>query len=170
MSDVRIADLEARLGEHLRSVRNGTLTVLDRDTPVARIIPFASQPLEIRKAKRHLRDLKLPRRPPSGPTASHSSLTTAGAFAGPAHALPAQTGRHRANGALIATAAAGNGRQRGADQKQRQPDEHHGVRGADAIEGAANRVRQPPSDHQPERDPRPGQRRAIAQQLNHDGG
>ena len=64
MSDVRIADLKARLSEHLRSVRNGgTLTVLDRDTPVARIIPFASQPLEIRKAKRQLRDLKLLRKP-----------------------------------------------------------------------------------------------------------
>lgn len=64
MSDVRIAELKARLSEHLRSVRNGgTLTVLDRDTPIARIIPFASQPLEIRKARRRLRDLKLPRRP-----------------------------------------------------------------------------------------------------------
>ena len=39
MSDVRIADLKARLSEHLRSVRNGaTLTVLDRDKPVARIL------------------------------------------------------------------------------------------------------------------------------------
>jgi prevent-host-death family protein len=64
MSDVRIADLKARLSEHLRSVRNGgELTVLDRDTPVARIIPFAAPPLEIRKAKRRLRDLKLPPRP-----------------------------------------------------------------------------------------------------------
>ena len=64
MSDVRIADLKARLSEHLRSVRNGgTLTVLDRDTPVARIIPFAAQPLEIRKAQRRLRDLKLPPKP-----------------------------------------------------------------------------------------------------------
>ena len=64
MSDVRIADLKARLSEHLRMVRNGeTLTVLDRDTPVARIVPYAAQPLEIRKAKRQVRDLKLPRRP-----------------------------------------------------------------------------------------------------------
>jgi antitoxin (DNA-binding transcriptional repressor) of toxin-antitoxin stability system len=64
MSDVRIADLKARLSEHLRSVRNGaTLTVLDRDTPVARIVPYVAQPLEIRKAKRHVRDLKLPPRP-----------------------------------------------------------------------------------------------------------
>ena len=64
MSNVRIAELKARLSEHLRSVRNGsTLTVLDRNTPVAQIIPFAVQPLEIRKAKRRLRDLKLPAKP-----------------------------------------------------------------------------------------------------------
>ena len=64
MSDVRIADLKARLSEHLRSVRNGgTLTVLDRDTPVARIVPYAAHPLEIRKARRRLRDLTLPPRP-----------------------------------------------------------------------------------------------------------
>lgn len=61
MSDVRIADLKARLSEHLRSVRNGgTLTVLDRDTPIARIVPYAAQPLEIRKAQRRVRDLRLP--------------------------------------------------------------------------------------------------------------
>jgi prevent-host-death family protein len=64
MSDVRIADLKARLSEHLRSVRNGnTLTVLDRETPVARIVPYAAQPLEIRKAKRRPSDVKLPPRP-----------------------------------------------------------------------------------------------------------
>ena len=64
MADVRIADLKARLSEHLRMVRNGgTVTVLDRDTPVARIIPFAAQSLEVRKAKRRLRDLKLPPKP-----------------------------------------------------------------------------------------------------------
>ena len=64
MSNVGIAELKAHLSEHLRSVRNGsTLTVLDRDTPIARIVPYAAQPLEIRKAKRSLRDLKLPRKP-----------------------------------------------------------------------------------------------------------
>ena len=64
MSRVRIADLKARLSEHLRSVRNGsTLTVLDRDTPVAQIVPFVAPSLEVRKAKRRLRDLKLPRKP-----------------------------------------------------------------------------------------------------------
>ncbi len=64
MSDVRIADLKARLSEHLRAVRNGgTVTVLDRNTPIARIVPVATAPLEVRKAKRRLRDVKLPPRP-----------------------------------------------------------------------------------------------------------
>jgi prevent-host-death family protein len=64
MINVRIADLKARLSEHLRSVRNGgTVTVLDRDTPIARIVPYATQPLEIRAAKRRVRDLKLPPKP-----------------------------------------------------------------------------------------------------------
>ena len=39
------------------------MTVLDRDTPVAQIIPFAAPSLELRQAKRRLRDLKLPRKP-----------------------------------------------------------------------------------------------------------
>ena len=41
MYEVRIADLKARLSEYLRKVRAGrSLTVLDRDTPIARIVPF----------------------------------------------------------------------------------------------------------------------------------
>ncbi|MGH7164765.1 MAG: type II toxin-antitoxin system Phd/YefM family antitoxin [Nitrospiraceae bacterium] len=41
MSTVRIADLKSRLSEHLRKVRGGrSLTVLDRDTPIARIVPY----------------------------------------------------------------------------------------------------------------------------------
>jgi prevent-host-death family protein len=74
MSEVGIAELKARLSEHLRAVRNGgTLTVLDRDTPIARIVPYAAQPLEIRKATRRLRDLKLPPKP-SKPTDSVAVL------------------------------------------------------------------------------------------------
>lgn len=73
MSNVRIAELKARLSEHLRAVRKGrTLTVLDRDTPVARIVPYAAEPIEVRKATRRLRDLKLP--PP--PTSRTDSVTT----------------------------------------------------------------------------------------------
>jgi antitoxin (DNA-binding transcriptional repressor) of toxin-antitoxin stability system len=41
MLTVRIADLKSRLSEHLRKVRAGrSLTILDRDTPIARIIPW----------------------------------------------------------------------------------------------------------------------------------
>jgi prevent-host-death family protein len=48
MNKVGIADLKARLSEHLRRVRRGqTLTVLDRETPVARIVPYdVEAPLE----------------------------------------------------------------------------------------------------------------------------
>ena len=51
MTDVRIADLKSRLSEHLRKVRAGrSLTVLDRDTPIARIVPYegAGAPLRVR--------------------------------------------------------------------------------------------------------------------------
>ncbi len=38
---VRVAELKARLSEYLREVRRGhTLTVLDRETPIARIVPY----------------------------------------------------------------------------------------------------------------------------------
>lgn len=41
MKAVRIAELKSRLSEYLRAVRRGhTLTVLDRDTPIARIVPY----------------------------------------------------------------------------------------------------------------------------------
>lgn len=64
MGDIGIAELKARLSEHLRTVRNGgTVTVFDRDTPIARIVPYAAPPLEIRKARRRLRELKLPPKP-----------------------------------------------------------------------------------------------------------
>jgi prevent-host-death family protein len=40
MKNVGIADLKAHLSEHLRSVRGGeVITVLDRETPIARIVP-----------------------------------------------------------------------------------------------------------------------------------
>ena len=74
MTTVRIAELKSRLSEYLRSVRKGrTLTVLDRDTPVARIIPYAAESIEVRRATRRLRDLKLPP-PPGSPTDSLAVL------------------------------------------------------------------------------------------------
>ena len=51
MKTVRIAELKARLSEYLRAVRRGeTITVLDRETRVAEIVPVrASNALRIRK-------------------------------------------------------------------------------------------------------------------------
>jgi prevent-host-death family protein len=43
MQTVKIADLKNNLSRHLARVkRGGELTVLDRNTPVARIVPFTS--------------------------------------------------------------------------------------------------------------------------------
>jgi len=52
MKEVKIADLKARLSEHLRYVRRGhTLTVLDRMTPIAQVVPYSStsHALEVRQ-------------------------------------------------------------------------------------------------------------------------
>ena len=66
MRRIRIAELKAHLSEHLRKVRRGhTLTVLDRNTPIARIVPYLSEsPLEVQRATRKPRDLRLPAPPP----------------------------------------------------------------------------------------------------------
>jgi len=47
---VGVADLKARLSEYLRRVRRGeTVTVLDRDTEIARIVPLEDgDPLSVR--------------------------------------------------------------------------------------------------------------------------
>jgi prevent-host-death family protein len=64
MKAVGIADLKARLSEHLRSVRKGRpITVMDRDTPVARIVPVGEEPLEVRRATRQAGTLKVPPKP-----------------------------------------------------------------------------------------------------------
>ena len=50
---VRVAKLKARLSAYLRKVRDGeTITVLDRDTPIARLVPLGSgAPLSVRAAQ-----------------------------------------------------------------------------------------------------------------------
>jgi prevent-host-death family protein len=49
---VRIAELKARLSEYLRAVRRGeTVSVLDRETPIARIVPI-EEPIRERVALR----------------------------------------------------------------------------------------------------------------------
>jgi antitoxin (DNA-binding transcriptional repressor) of toxin-antitoxin stability system len=59
MGRVGIADLKAHLSRHLRSVRGGrTLTVLDRETPIAQLVPYDSEaPLEVRRATRKPSDV-----------------------------------------------------------------------------------------------------------------
>jgi prevent-host-death family protein len=45
MREVRIAKLKARLSEYLRAVRRGeTIAVLDRETPIAQIVPVRERP------------------------------------------------------------------------------------------------------------------------------
>ena len=42
METVKVAQLKAKLSEYLRRVRKGhPVTILDRDTPIARIVPYA---------------------------------------------------------------------------------------------------------------------------------
>ena len=70
MSEVRIADLKSHLSEHLRKVRGGrSLTILDRDTPIARIVPWKAGdgPLRLRPPLRGAPNLqRVPLPPPLG--------------------------------------------------------------------------------------------------------
>ena len=50
MKKVGVADLKSRLSEYLRAVRHGeTIAVLDRQTPIAQIVPVRQMPLEVRE-------------------------------------------------------------------------------------------------------------------------
>ncbi|MBW3563824.1 MAG: type II toxin-antitoxin system Phd/YefM family antitoxin [Acidobacteria bacterium] len=65
MKSVGIAELKAKLSENLGKVRRGeTITVLDRRSPVALIVPYrgGSEPLRVRQAagKRRLASIPLP--------------------------------------------------------------------------------------------------------------
>ena len=53
MKQVRIADLKAHLSQYLRAVRGGeTIAVMDRDTPIAQIVPMReATAIKIRKAR-----------------------------------------------------------------------------------------------------------------------
>jgi prevent-host-death family protein len=61
---VGVAELKARLSAYLRRARRGeAVTVYDRDTPVARLVPYEGSTqvsLPVRKATVGLRDVKLP--------------------------------------------------------------------------------------------------------------
>ena len=66
MKRVLISDLKAHLSEHLRAVQGGEpLVVMDRKTPIARIVPYSEpiEPVIIRKPKPGaplVRDLPMP--------------------------------------------------------------------------------------------------------------
>lgn len=51
MKTVGVAEFKAKLSEYLRSVRRGhELTILDREQPIARVVPYASSaPLAVRE-------------------------------------------------------------------------------------------------------------------------
>ncbi len=78
MKEVKIAELKAHLSEHLRAVRRGhSVTVLDREQPIARIIPYAggAVPLRIRKPARGTRrPADVPLRPPLRATTNAVAL------------------------------------------------------------------------------------------------
>ena len=61
---VKVATLKARLSEYLRAARGGhTVVVCDRDTPVARLVPYAQDggALMVREPTRALRSVVLPK-------------------------------------------------------------------------------------------------------------
>jgi prevent-host-death family protein len=63
---LRVAEFKSHLSAYLKRVRKGgTLTIFDRDTPIARVVPVDDRPgpLPARPAAGRLRDLDLPRRP-----------------------------------------------------------------------------------------------------------
>jgi prevent-host-death family protein len=68
-TEVKIAELKARLSEYLHSVRRGNeIVVKDRETPIARIVPYQepSRRLAVRPATGSLKEVdklldKLPR-------------------------------------------------------------------------------------------------------------
>jgi prevent-host-death family protein len=67
MKSVGIADLKARLSEYVRGVRSGaSWTVMDRETPVARLVPYSpsGEPLQIRKPVRRSPSLQSVPLPP----------------------------------------------------------------------------------------------------------
>jgi len=59
---VRVAELKARPSAYLRRVRDGeTIKVLDRDTPIARLVPLGTgAPLSVQPPRGRLHDVRLP--------------------------------------------------------------------------------------------------------------
>lgn len=62
MKTIRIAELKASLSKHLRAVQKGeSLTILDRNTPIAKIVPLDDgQGLATQSARGRLQDIEFP--------------------------------------------------------------------------------------------------------------
>jgi prevent-host-death family protein len=60
---VRIAELKSHLSAYLRRVKRGeTVTVMERDTPVAQLVPLQASrtSLHVRRARGKIGELRLP--------------------------------------------------------------------------------------------------------------
>ena len=60
---VKVGELKAQLSAYIHAVRRGaTVTVCDRETPVARLVPYRTkkEALDVRKPTRSLADVTLP--------------------------------------------------------------------------------------------------------------
>jgi len=60
---VRIAELKTNLSAYVRRVKRGeTVTVMDRDTPVAKLVPIdaSSSPLRVRRARKAFSEARMP--------------------------------------------------------------------------------------------------------------
>lgn len=60
---VKVAELKARLSAYLRGARRGhPVTVCDRETPIARLVPYETEdaPLVVRRPIRKLHAVPLP--------------------------------------------------------------------------------------------------------------
>jgi prevent-host-death family protein len=71
MARVGVAELKARLSEHLRAARKGyRITIVRGSTPIAELVPIQTDTLAIRPASRSVRNLPLgkPVLPPGTPS------------------------------------------------------------------------------------------------------
>ncbi len=60
---VKIAEFKSHLSQYIKNVRKGhAITLLDRETPVARVLPYPIMQgrLTIRKPRRKVKEIRLP--------------------------------------------------------------------------------------------------------------
>lgn len=78
MKSIGTANLKSRLSEHLRAVRGGeVLTILDRNQPIARIVPITDERSElvVRPSRWLLSEFQIPAPLPEGEDILHDLLS-----------------------------------------------------------------------------------------------